>query len=216
VAMSGDTDISLATVLPLEQANGVPGESVRMLAKELGIHRTRFRPLLPLGRAVDSKLEILPETIWGYLSPDDMVAFGFTPAASCGIGQNLYIEPDGGAYPCYAWHGEDWKLSDINANGGLPDLVASDAFRDLSGHTVNTNRACRKCSLRYLCGGACRAWSCQPAQYQTDLDAPPLDCFALHARAHSLLSSAMSHLGISEKQWRRVRLPFPSVPPRVR
>ncbi len=47
------TALSLAAVLPLQQANGAPGEAVRTLARELGIRRTRFRPLLPLGRAVD-------------------------------------------------------------------------------------------------------------------------------------------------------------------
>ena len=211
VEMGYDTDLSLATVLPLRQASGAPGDSVRSLAQELGIRRTRFRPLLPLGRAVDSKLDIVPETLWGHIEPGDMVAYGFSPTASCGMGQNLYVEPDGAAYPCYAWHGEKWRLGNINANGGLPGVIASAAFRDLSIHTVNTNRQCQRCPLRFLCGGACRAWSGQ--QQQDDLDAPPVDCSPLHKRTRSLLLSALDYLGIDAEHWRAADLPLPTAPP---
>ena len=213
VALGGDADVSLATVLPLAQANGPAGDSVRALARELGIRRTRFRPLLPLGRAVDSALDIIPETLWGHLEPAEMVAYGFSPTASCGIGQNLYVEPDGAAYPCYAWHGEGWRLGSICAAGGLAELLASDAFGALAEHTVDTNRACRACPLRYLCGGACRAWNRRPSDLETDLDAPPADCRPLHARARSLLASALEYLGIPEAQWLAARLPLPASPP---
>jgi uncharacterized protein len=206
VAIGGDTDLSLATVLPLQLANGPPGDAVRALARELGIRRTRFRPLLPLGRAVASELDIVPETLWGHMDPRQMVAYGFRPVASCGMGQNLYVEPDGQAYPCYAWHGEAWRLGSLDGEGGVGGIVASPAFRDLGRHTVNTNRGCRECALRYLCGGACRAWSRLPQDAQTDLDAAPRDCAHLQARARSLLLSALEHLGIPEERWREVGL----------
>jgi uncharacterized protein len=201
VALGGDTDLSLAAVLPLAQANDAPGEAVRALARELGIRRTRFRPLLPLGRAVASELDIIPETVWGHLDPREMVTYGFQPVASCGIGQNLYVEPDGRAYPCYAWHGEDWLLGALDGDGGLGGIVDSAAFRALGCHTVDTNRGCQACALRYLCGGACRAWSRLPEGAQTNLDAAPRDCTHLRIRARSLLSSALEHLGISEQPW---------------
>lgn len=206
VELGGDTDLSLAAVLPLAQANGAPGDSVRALARELGLRRTRFRPLLPLGRAAASELDIVPETLWGHLDPREMVAYGFQPVASCGIGQNLYVEPDGRAYPCYAWHGEGWLLGALDGDGGLAGIVDSVAFRDLGRHTVDTNYGCRGCMLRYLCGGACRAWSRLPDDAQTDLDAAPRDCAALQARARTLLLSALEHLGISEERWREIGL----------
>ena len=212
-ALGGTTEISLATVLPLGQANGPAGDSVRALARELGVRRTRFRPLLPLGRAVDSHLDIVPETLWGHIDPADMMAYGFTPTPSCGIGQNLYVEPDLAAYPCYAWHGEGWALGSIGGEGGLDRVIASDAFRALGTHTVNTNRACRECSLRYLCGGACRAWNRAVSDSQTDLDAPPVDCTALHARARSLLLSALDYLGVAPDAWLAAALPLPDAPP---
>lgn len=208
-----ETDLSLATVLPLAQANGPEGESVRALARELGIRRTRFRPLLPLGRAAGSPLDVLPETQWGHLNPRDMVDYGFSPVASCGLGHNLYVEPGGAAYPCYAWHGESWRLGSILGKGALSDLVAGAAFRDLATHTVDTNRRCRRCTLRYLCGGACRAWSRLPDEAQTDLDAPPLDCSMLHHRARSLLLGALAHLGISPERWLAAGLPLPDASP---
>ncbi len=106
-----DTDLSLAAVLPIHQVNGAPGAAVKELASELGIRRTRFLPLLPLGRAANSELEVVPETTWGHMDPRDMVEYGITPTARCGIGQNLYVEPDGQAYPCYAWHGALWHMA---------------------------------------------------------------------------------------------------------
>lgn len=204
VASGGTTDLSLAVVLPFGQTNGAPGAAVRALAQELSIRRTRFRPLLPLGRAVDSKLDIVPETLWEHISPDEIIGYGFSPTASCGIGQNLYVEPDGVAYPCYAWHGEKWRLGFVNAEKGLAGVILASAFQKLRTHTVNSNHACRDCSLRYLCGGACRAWNQNSVVDRTDMDAPPQDCSRLKARARSLLVSAMDRLGITQSQWRVV------------
>ncbi|MHB8958932.1 MAG: TIGR04083 family peptide-modifying radical SAM enzyme [Candidatus Limnocylindrales bacterium] len=215
VALGGEAEISLATVLPLGQANGPAGDSVRALGKELGIRRVRFRPLLPLGRAGDSMPQVVPETLWGHLDLADMMNDGFTPTATCGIGQNLYVEPDGSAYPCYAWCSPETRLGSIAPADGLATLLDSDAFRAVGGHTVNTNRACRTCPLRYLCGGACRAWNRGADDGATDLDAPPAKCGALHARARSLLAGALDHLGIPEAQWRAAGLPLPESPPAI-
>ncbi|MGD2105529.1 MAG: TIGR04083 family peptide-modifying radical SAM enzyme [Anaerolineae bacterium] len=213
VEMGYQTDLSLATVLPLCHVDGKEGDAVRALASDLGIRRIRFRPVLPLGRAAEAPPDVVPETLWGHVHPDDVVAYGFTPVASCGIGENLYVEPDGGAYPCYAWRGERWLLGDVRLSGGLSGLIGTPAFRDLSRHTVDTNCRCKRCALRYLCGGACRAWNRLPEREQTDLDAPPLDCNVLHSRARSLLRSALKHLEVSTETWLAAGLPLPEAPP---
>ena len=215
VEMGYTTGLSLATVLPLRIANGPPGDAVRALAKKLGIRRTRFRPVLPLGRAADSEPDIVSETLWGHMDPREVVTFGLNPTSSCGMGQNLYVEPDGGAYPCCAWHGEQWRLGSIHAKGGLAGVITSSAFRDLARYTVDTNHQCRKCLLRYLCGGACRAWNRQSEQEQTDLDEPPQDCSPLHKRAQSLILSALDHLGITVERWTTVGLPLLETQPKV-
>jgi uncharacterized protein len=209
----GTAEISLAAVLSLAQINNRPGDAVRVLASKLGIRRVQFRPVLPLGRAVESDLDIVPDALWAHLDPREMVEYGIAPKASCGMGQNLYVEPDGSTYPCYAWHGAQWRLGNVNQKDGLASVIASAAFRDLSKHTVATNRRCRNCALRYLCGGACRAWSRQPDSAQTDLDAPPVDCSPLHRRAYSLLSSALEQLKISSEQWLAAGLPLPTSGP---
>jgi uncharacterized protein len=207
--MDLETDLSLSCVLPSRLLSGPPGESVRALARELGIRRIRFRPVLPLGRARELEPDVPPETILGHVEPREMIEYGFYPTASCGMGQNLYVEPDGGAYPCYAWHGEMWLLGYINDARGLHGIVESEAFKDLGRHTVNTNHACRKCVLRYLCGGACRAWNRQEPDDQTDLDEPPLNCSHLQNRSIALLGGAMKCLGISRDKWLAAGLPRP-------
>ena len=32
----------------------------------------------------------------------ELIEEGFCPVASCGLGQNLYVEPSGKSFPCYA------------------------------------------------------------------------------------------------------------------
>ena len=210
MACGGTADVSLAAVLPAREATGQPGESVRALAAELGIRRTRFRPLLPIGRAAESDLDIVPEALWAHLEPGEMLEYGFSPTNTCGMGQNLFVRPDGAAFPCYAWCGEEWLLGSIADEPGLRGVIDSHRFKDLGRHTVDTNRLCRECVLRYLCGGACRAWS--GAHCRRDLDAPPQDCSHLRKRAVSLLLSALRHLDVSERDWLRAGLPLPDMP----
>jgi uncharacterized protein len=213
VQEGGTAQLSLAAVLPLQQVNGEPGEAVRATAHQLGIRRIQFRPVLPLGRAIEAEMEIMPDTLWGHLDPHVMVEYGIGPKATCGMGQNLYVEPDGSAYPCYAWHGAQWRLGNVNQDTGLAGVMTSSVFQDLHQHTVNSNRQCQRCALRYLCGGACRAWNCQPTPDQTDLNAPPADCSRLFARASSLFVSALDYMKITPEQWQMAGLPFPNRPP---
>lgn len=212
-ALSDHTELSIATVLPLHLVKSAPGDSVRALAKRLGIHRIRFRPILPIGRALESQPDLAPDTLWSDLDPSEVVAYGFSPVMSCGIGHNLYVEPDGSAYPCYAWHGVASKIGRINDPKGLAGLIHTSAFQELRSHNVNTNRRCQKCNLRYLCGGACRAWNRQTPEEQYDLDAPPLDCDRLFQRAQQLLLEALKQLGISIQEWESAGCTFLTLPP---
>lgn len=199
-----EADILLSANLSVKEAAGAKGESVRALARDLGIRRVHFRPILPLGRARKWKMEIVREAHWTYLGVDDAIAYGFSPTASCGIGQNLYVEPTGEAFPCYACCGDNWLLGNVFDKGGLRSILDSSVFQTLSGRTVDTNQECRHCALRYLCGGACRAWN---GPLDIDLDAPPVDCRPLHARARALLLGAMDYLGVTYRQWVDAGLP---------
>ncbi|MGV8120259.1 MAG: TIGR04083 family peptide-modifying radical SAM enzyme [Candidatus Xenobiia bacterium LiM19] len=160
LARMGDRHrISITAVMPVHDAAGNPGKALQALARKYDIHRLHFKPLLPLGRARNLGMETVPETHWAYFRLEDAVSYGFTPSLSCGLGHNLYVEPDGSAFPCYAYREEKWMLGNLGNPGSLSALLRDRRFRGLSAHTVDSNQGCRECSLRYLCGGACRAWS---------------------------------------------------------
>jgi uncharacterized protein len=210
VKLTGTTKISISAVLPLKQINGAPGAAVRALSKELGIRRPHFRPILPIGRAAETVLDMVPETLLAHVSPDDLIAFGYSPKATCGIGQNLYVEPDGAAFACYACRSNEWRLGKIKTAGGLSRVIRSEKFKNLKTHTVDRNIFCRNCILRYLCGGVCRAWAHPKIQQIKDLDASPLNCSHMYKRARTLLFSALDRLGITIDKWKSADLPIPS------
>jgi uncharacterized protein len=184
-------ELSIASVMPAALVRGPEGQAVRSLADRLGIRRARFRPLLPIGRAGSWQTPPLPEAVGGHMTPMELIESGFQPVSTCGVGQNLYIEPSGDAFPCYACNQTGHSL--LNAiRSGLPAVLNSDLFRRLAMHSVDTNRRCRTCDLRYLCGGACKAWE-TPAS-RLEWDAPPANCVALKTRADALLKAAMDYL----------------------
>jgi len=220
LARTGDRrKISITAVMPVRDAAGNPGRSVQALAKKYGIHRLHFKPLLPLGRAQNLVMEAIPETHWAYFRLEDAVSYGFTPSLSCGLGHNLYVEPDGSAFPCYAYKDDKWLLGNLGNQCSISSIVQGMSFRNLSATTVDSNPDCRECTLRYLCGGACRAWSqgaCEGAgsasrdedgdrepgeKRKSDFDLAPRKCRNLYHRAASLLKGALKYAGISEERW---------------
>ena len=185
-------ELSLAAVMHSTDIQGEPGDSVRELARWLGVKRTRFRPLLPLGRASAWDEPPASEALGGHADPMELIAAGFRPVSTCGIGQNLYVEPSGESFPCYAYHRPHSYIGNI-VEHGLRPVLESEAFSALYRHNVDTNPKCRACDVRYLCGGACRAWGGDAAQH--DLDAAPTECRGLHRRAVRLLEAAKAFLG---------------------
>jgi len=184
-------ELSLACVMRAADIQGDPGQAVRALASRLGIRRTRFRPLLPLGRAANWAEPPASEALGAHADPMELIENGFHPVASCGLGQNLYVEPSGESFPCYSYHRYHASLGNVIENSLLA-ILGTERFRDLTRHTVDTNPKCRECEVRYLCGGACRAWGGEAAQH--DLDAPPPECNGLQQRASHLLATARDYL----------------------
>ena len=74
----------------------------------------------------------------------------------------------------------------------LQTILDSDPFTDLSYLGVDTNPKCRMCKVRYLCGGACRAWGGPVSQ--SDLNVAPQECDGLQTRAKRLLDCALAYL----------------------
>jgi uncharacterized protein len=197
--------VQLAATLSAADTAGAAGAAVRALGRELDLP-VRFKPVLPLGRATTDH-GLAPER---YSSLDDdveAVACAPAPRATCGLGMNLYIEPDGACFPCYALTGSRHDLGNALADGLAAVLAANDTYRRV---TVDSNERCGRCSLRYLCGGACRAWS-----VGGDPDAGPGDCTALHTATRERLTAALVALGISEMRWLAAGLPLSAAPPEL-
>lgn len=188
---NGGGELSLAAVMSAPDVQSQAGCAVRELASRLGIRRSRFRPLLPLGRAQDWPEPPTSEALGAYADPMELIENGFHPVAACGLGQNLYVEPSGESFPCYAYHQPHTYLGNV-VERGLGAVLESPAFRDLPTHTVDTNPKCRECDVRYLCGGACHAWGGEAVQ--RDLDAPPRECAGLKNRARAVLTAARAFL----------------------
>lgn len=184
--------IYLAASMKTEQVNSEPGIAVKDLARRLKI-RAKFRPLLPLGRALNYDEPIVSEALRSYLPSDELMEAGFTPVLSCGMGQNLYVEPTGEAFPCYAYHRSHSYLGSV-IQEGLGAVIKGEPFKVLQGHNVDSNKGCKLCEYRYLCGGACRAWGREAAQ--NDLDAAPVECTGLRKRAEELHKAALRYLSI--------------------
>lgn len=165
-AAAAGANLSLAATMGLEACGGAPGDSVRALAKRLNIEKIRFRPVLPLGRAAEAGGEP-----WQLCGEETELNRPFRPRASCGLGRNLYVEPDGTAYPCYAWCAPDKKLGDLSRET-LGELLDRGELYGYQSRGVDTNEKCRICEVRYLCGGMCRAW----AKDRENPDSGDFDC----------------------------------------
>ena len=183
-------ELSLACVMRADDIKGEPGQSVRLLGKHLNVRRVRFRPLLPLGRAKDLDEPVMCEGLMQHVEPEDMLTSECRPLLTCGIGQNIFLHPDGSSYPCYAWCEEHTYIDNVFTRG-LSTVLESPMFLRLTECTVDTIDKCRECEFRYLCGGACRAWGNQSAH---DLNAMPVTCDHLKDRAQKLVNAAREYV----------------------
>ena len=92
---------------------------------------------------------------------------------SCGLGQNLYVEPNGDAYPCYAWCEKEKLLGNLGQIT-LFELLSKGELYEYCRHNVDTNEKCKTCEVRYLCGGICKAW----VKDKHNIDSGDFDCTA--------------------------------------
>ncbi len=188
--------ITLAASLIQSQIEGPEAESVRLLGEELGFS-TQFKPILPLGRGseLDLKLTLCDSPSQGF----EKLACHGRIASTCGLGMNLFIGPDGSAYPCHALMLPRHYLGNAVKEGLAHILISNGAYRAV---TVDSNGKCNTCALRYLCGGFCRAWGDREIP-----DAPPCDCKALYKRAEDILRAALEVMGITAEKWEYAGLP---------
>ena len=188
--------IRIAATLPFPMIAGPQGDAVRALCEDLDLP-VRFKPILPLGRG--KELGLSPAFYSSLEDGVESLADVAQPAATCGLGMNLYVGADGACYPCYALLGKRHALGNALRDGMAYVLKKNDGYRQV---TVDTNRGCRACALRYLCGGYCRAWG-----LGDDPNAPPPDCAALYTRAAHILRTALEILEADNNLWQAAGLP---------
>ncbi len=191
------TKLLLTAVLTAEQIDSAAGQAVRKLGKELGV-KVRFKSVLPIGRG--REMGLTPSYYNSIEESTEALASSIGPMSTCGLGMNLYIDPHGECFPCYALMGENHALGNALEEGLAAVLSRNDDYREV---TVDSNTKCRKCNLRYLCGGFCRTWSLNDSP-----DSAPQDCTALQTRASDILLGALETLEISPEQWHNAGLPM--------
>lgn len=184
IARFGSEKIGLAATLSERDRNGEPGESVRALAQRLKIEKVRIRPILPLGRGTDAARNENGATC----SEEISLPNRFQPRYTCGLGQNLYVEPDGSAYPCYAWAEREKRLGELS-HEGLGELLDRGELYEYCAHDVDMNEKCHDCEVRYLCGGICKAW----LRDRENIDSGDFDCTA-RKEAFSRLAAKIESL----------------------
>lgn len=204
IGVDPSAEVSITAVLASDQVTGKEGEAVKELARELGHIKTRFKPLLPLGRAEEDLTSFEPDFNWTDLKRKEVLAYGFKPASSCGIGNTLYVGPEGETFPCFAFTEKEHSMPNVCNIKGLRGVIESKQFQKLNNYNIDLVEKCKNCDLRYLCGGACRAWASD-----FDKDLSPSDCTLLKKRAYQLLSGALDVLEIDQNNWRGVGLSLP-------
>ena len=152
--------IALWTVLSRLERMGREETAVRKLAGELGIREMTFRGLFPLGRSSGADCPDL-----GQLPA--RVPSHFTCRTTCGIDNNISVEPDGTVYPCYAWKSPEKKIGNI-AEESFETMLGRGTLFEYRLHTVDDNPKCAACDVRYLCGGICKAWLRDPHNIDSD------------------------------------------------
>jgi len=184
-------ELSLSCVMNKDDIKGAPGAAVRELGDELRIKRLRFKPLLPLGRAEEYSNPPVSEAVNAHINPSELLKQKVQAKQSCGLGQNLYIEPSGDSFPCYAYHKPHSLLGNVFKTG-LSNIISSAEFQKLGSYDVDHIEKCKTCEYRYLCGGACRAWSGEDGQNK--LDAAPIECDGLKNRAREIITEAYKNI----------------------
>lgn len=183
--------ISIASALDADEIYGDQGNSVRHLAARFNIDKIRFKPILPLGRAKNMKNLPLAYKLGRFVNKEEFVEKGYIPVASCGLGKNIYIAPSGETYPCHALYCDNFFLGNVISEG-FETIVNSKKLTALANYNVNTNIKCKKCHVRYLCGGSCVAWNDNKGE--CDLGKANFECEELKEAYNELYREAMKYL----------------------
>ena len=130
-----------------------------------------YQPLFPLGRAAETNesIALTGEEYYNALSAGEKI----NPFADlgniidshkksntiikCAIGDGeISISCTGDLYPCQLLHNQECLIGNIKETSFL-ELYNSKAMDRFKFNTVGKIDKCKKCDIKYLCGGACQA-----------------------------------------------------------
>lgn len=189
-ALAQGGNIGLNAVLSKKQCNGEDGRFLREYCKKHGIRKLTIQAPLPLGRAKNTQLDYY-EWRMGSTQSEHL-----QPNYSCGLGRNLYMEPDGSVYPCYAWCEAHHKLGDLSTER-LADILNRKELLTVLNAGVDTNEKCKNCSVRYLCGGLCKVW----VSDKKNINSGAFVCDQFRKRILDMLEQIGVALSENDKRW---------------
>jgi radical SAM protein with 4Fe4S-binding SPASM domain len=134
--------------------------------------KMRYTPMFPMGRADRERSVVEPDD---FITPSEFYEFqktsspkgeqGFESHAEkmkrtgCFAGRsNISVDDNGDVYPCHLFHYDRFKMGNIFTNT-VPEIMQCDKNKIFvkEMHVDHNNEFCKKCSVRYLCGGGCKA-----------------------------------------------------------
>ena len=143
-------------------------DQVEPMSKKFG-SRLNFAPLFPVSDLANDELSITGEQYYWALTN----AFGVNPLSycessldmsrqhknvKCAIGDNeISISPTGDVYPCQLLHNEHFFAGNVHEKSVIDIYRNSEALKRCASLSVDNIGKCRRCAIRYICGGACRA-----------------------------------------------------------
>ena len=184
-SISNSAELFINCVKSFDTQNRELEESVERLTIQLNIAPPQYKPLFPLGRAINATELLICGGQLNQMNDEQLLSRGAFPLKTCGIGKNLYVQPEGNAYPCVAWRTSDAYIGNVFTDG-LEQVLKSKQFADFAERSVDTIQQCKECEFRYLCGGGCRAWNNE----KDKINAPPANCDHLQERAKQLIQTA--------------------------
>jgi len=165
-------DLLIQHDAPLQIAMTVTRKNIHdigAMTKKFG-SRLTFAPLFPAGRAkTNTELCITGKEYYEALSSVDGVKplshLCSSLAASkqkrimkCAIGDaEISISETGDVYPCQLLHFPQFCAGNIKEQSLKSIYETSEALQDCRKLTVLEVAGCKKCDIRFICGGACRA-----------------------------------------------------------
>lgn len=127
----------------------------------------QYTPMLKIGRGESmSHLSLSPTEFLEHLGsiPNgleecviDIPKFG-EKNMSCGAGSSiLSVSPEGDVFPCQMLHHETLKCGNLREQTLEEIFHSSTVLKRFRQYSVDTIENCKKCPIRYICGGGCLA-----------------------------------------------------------